>query len=73
MNNEKYFFYKKYSFYKEHYEMCMDGYNDTITDPNSYSGYFTSTYDYIASEYEKMAEDDKKIYGNFVFRLLHFV
>ena len=54
VNNEK------YSFYKDHYDLCMDGYYDTIADPNSYSGYFTSTYDYIASEYKEMAEDDEK-------------
>ncbi|WP_368189004.1 hypothetical protein [Blautia sp. 1033sp1_1033st1_G9_1033SCRN_220408] len=61
-----------YSFYKDHYETCMDGYNDTITDPNSYSGYFTSTYDYIASSYEKMAEDDEKKMWEFRIQSIAF-
>ena len=50
-----------YKFYKQHYQDCMDGYNDTISTANSYlGGYFKSLYNSIASSYKDMADDDNK-------------
>jgi hypothetical protein len=50
-----------YKFYKQHYKDCIDGYNDTKTTANSYvGGYFKSTYNDIASNYQDMADDDNK-------------
>lgn len=51
----------EYKFYKQHYQDCMDGYADTKSIANSYSsGYFRDSYNYIASNYEDMAIEDRK-------------
>ena len=51
-----------YSFYKQHYKECMEGYADTKATADEYSGwFFKSTYESIASSYEDMAQDDNKI------------
>jgi hypothetical protein len=50
-----------YAFYKQHYKECMEGYADTKSTANSYSSsFFRSSYNSIASGYEKMAKDDNK-------------
>lgn len=50
-----------YKFYLEHYETCMQGYDENTATANSYtSGFFKSSYKYIASEYKEMAADDYK-------------
>lgn len=50
-----------YKFYKQHYQDCMDGYNDTKSIADSYlGGYFKSSYNSIASSYKDMADDDNK-------------
>ena len=51
-----------YSFYKQHYKECMEGYADTKATADEYSGwFFKSTYESISSSYEDMAQDDNKI------------
>lgn len=50
----------KYSFYKQHYKECMDGYAENKSTANDYGGWFKSSYNYIASNYEDMAKDDNK-------------
>ncbi len=52
INNEK------YSFYKQHYKECMDGYVENITEANNFGGWLSSEYKSIASEYEDMAKED---------------
>lgn len=60
-----------YKFYKQHYQDCMDGYNDTKSTADSYSGgYFRSSYNYIASTYKDMAEDDNKKLWKFRFQAM---
>lgn len=50
-----------YSFYKQHYKECMEGYADCKATANDYSGWlFKSSYENIASSYEKMAKDDNR-------------
>lgn len=50
-----------YKFYKQHYQDCMDGYNDTKAIADSYwGGYFESSYNSIATSYKDMADDDNK-------------
>ena len=50
-----------YKFYLEHYETCMQGYDENTETANSYtSGFFKSSYKNIASSYKEMAEDDYK-------------
>lgn len=53
-----------YSFYKQHYKECMDGYKDTKSTANQYvSGLFKSSYEGLASTYEAMAKaDNEKIW-----------
>lgn len=48
-----------YKFYVEHYEDCMDGYEDSM-DHAKYGGLFSGSYRSIARSYEDMAEDDMK-------------
>lgn len=50
----------KYSFYKQHYKECMEGYAENSTDARNSGSWFSGTYRYIASEYEDMAKDDNK-------------
>ena len=48
----------RYDFYKEHYEDCIDGYEESM-DKARTSGYlFKSSYESIAEDYERMAKDD---------------
>lgn len=48
-----------YKFYLEHYETCMQGYDENTATAKSYtSGYFKRSYEYIASSYKEMADDD---------------
>lgn len=50
-----------YKFYLEHYETCMQGYDENTATAKSYTnGYFRSSYKSIASSYKEMAEDDYK-------------
>ncbi len=50
-----------YKFYLEHYETCMEGYDENNATANLYSsGFFKSSYKSIASRYKEMAEDDYK-------------
>lgn len=47
-----------YDFYKEHYQDCLDGYEECMDNART-SGYlFQSTYESLAEDYEEMAEDD---------------
>lgn len=51
----------EYKFYKQHYQECIDGYNDTKWTADSFSGgFFKSSYDSIASSYKDLADNDKK-------------
>ncbi len=51
----------KYKFYEQHYQECIDGYNDTKSTANSYgSGFFGSSYNSIASSYKDMADEANK-------------
>lgn len=50
VNNEK------YEFYKQHYEDCMDGYEESMDMAGG--GWFSGSYKQIANSYENMAEDD---------------
>ena len=51
----------RYQFYKEHYETCIDGYNENSRTARSYgSGLFRYGYETIASTYKQMAEMDLK-------------
>ena len=54
INNEN------YSFYKQHYEDCMEGYAENQVSANTSGGWFSDTYQYIASSYEDMAQDDMR-------------
>lgn len=49
-----------YSFYKQHYKECMEGYVENSTDARNSGSWFSGTYRYIASKYEDMAKDDNK-------------
>lgn len=49
-----------YSFYKQHYKECMEGYAKNNADANTSGSLFSGTYRYIASSYEDMAKDDNK-------------
>ncbi|MCI8335103.1 MAG: zinc-ribbon domain-containing protein [Lachnospiraceae bacterium] len=50
-----------YSFYKEHYKECMEGYAECKLIADDYSGgLFRSTYENMASRYEEMANYDNK-------------
>ena len=49
---------ENYKFYLEHYEDCVEGYEENMKTANSMGGMFKSSYKSIASSYEKMAEDD---------------
>ena len=49
-----------YSFYKQHYKECMEGYVENSTDARNSGSRFSGTYRYIASKYEDMAKDDNK-------------
>lgn len=50
-----------YSFYKQHYKECMEGYADSKAAADNYSGWlFKGSYERIASSYEDMARDDNK-------------
>lgn len=48
----------KYNFYKQHYEDCMAGYEDSMDMANSSGALFRGSYKSIANSYENMAEDD---------------
>lgn len=53
-----------YSFYKQHYKECMEGYAENTSDANNSGALFRSTYRHIASIYEDMAKiDNKKIWS----------
>lgn len=53
-----------YSFYKQHYRECMEGYAENSADARNAGLWFRGTYRYIASRYEDMAKDDnRKIWG----------
>lgn len=54
-----------YSFYKQHYKECMEGYAESNADANNSGGLFRGTYRYIASGYEDMAKDDNKKIWNY--------
>lgn len=55
-----------YKFYLEHYETCMQGYDENTEVANLYtSGFFKSSYKDIALSYKKMAEDDYKEIWNY--------
>lgn len=59
----------EYIFYKQHYQECMDGYADTKAEGESYANaYFKSTYNDLADEYEKMAQDDSKKIRRYQFQ-----
>lgn len=49
-----------YSFYKQHYKECMEGYAENNADANNSGALFRGTYRYIASSYEDMAKDASK-------------
>lgn len=49
-----------YSFYKEHYKECMEGYADCKETAEGSGWLFKSTYENMASQYEEMAEYDNK-------------
>ena len=48
----------RYAFYKEHYQDCMDGYEESINSARTAGYMFRSTYESIAESYKEMAEDD---------------
>lgn len=48
----------RYEFYKEHYQDCIDGYDDAMSSANSSGAMFRSTYKSIADDYQRMAKDD---------------
>lgn len=53
-----------YSFYKQHYKECMEGYVENNADADDSSALFSGTYRYITSNYEDMLKyDKKKIWG----------
>ena len=57
---------KTYTFYKEHYQKCMEGYAENKNSAEMYTGgMFKSSYNYIASEYETMAKKDRKEIRNY--------
>ena len=59
----------EYIFYKQHYQECMDGYADTKATGESYANaYFKNTYNYLADEYEKMAQSDSKKIRRYQFQ-----
>lgn len=49
---------ENYKFYLEHYEDCIEGYEENMDTANSMGGMFKSSYKSIASSYKNMAEDD---------------
>ena len=49
-----------YSFYKQHYKECMEGYAENSVDARNSGALFSGTYRYIASEYETMAKNAHK-------------
>lgn len=63
----------KYKFYKQHYQECIDGYNDAKSAANSYrSIFFSSSYNSIASSYKDMADDDSKELWKFRIQAIVF-
>ncbi len=51
----------EYRFYKQHYQKCVDGYNDIKSTADSYGGgLFRGSYNSIAFSYKNMADDDNK-------------
>ena len=48
----------RYDFYKEHYQDCIDGYEECKANARTAGYLFKSTYESLADDYEKMAEDD---------------
>lgn len=48
----------KYDFYKQHYEECIEGYEDSMAMANSSGALFRGSYKSIANSYEDMAEED---------------
>ncbi len=49
-----------YKFYKEHLNECMDAYGEVKAEANHSYGWFSSTYDWIADNYEDMIAEDRK-------------
>lgn len=47
-----------YKFYKEHYDQCMSGYDDSKYGERTSALLFKGTYGMIADEYKEMAEED---------------
>ena len=55
-----------YNFYKEHYAECEKGYIETKSEANLYSsGILKSSYNTIASSYERLMDDDMKKINSF--------
>ena len=50
----------RYSFYKQRYKECMEEYADNKLLAKNSGVLFSSTYEYIATEFEKIAKDDNK-------------
>lgn len=48
----------RYNFYKEHYQECLDGYNDCMREARNSSGWFSSSYKSIADSYTRMMNED---------------
>ena len=46
----------EYSFYKQHYKECMEGYRESVLDVENSTAMFRGTYKFIASSYKEMAE-----------------
>lgn len=50
-----------YKFYKEHYDDCMSGYDDSKYNERTSGLLFKGTYGMIADEYKEMADEDMSI------------
>lgn len=48
----------RYDFYKEHYEDCIDGYEESMDKARTSEYLFKSSYESIAEDYERMAKED---------------
>ena len=63
-----------FSFYKNHYEDCIDGYEDCMEKSKSEGWYFSSSYESIADSYKEMADRDlSKIIGFSISAIILFV
>lgn len=64
----------EYKFYKQHYQECIDGYNDTKSTADSYcGGFFRSSYKSIDSSYKDMADDDNEELWKFRIQAIVFL